>query len=290
MKYYFDTSSLVKIYHPEDGSKEALACYLSDTAILISDLSRIEFFSTIHRKYREGEISADALDALMERFQEDLSARYEVLEFSALVLEEATRLLFRFGKRHSLKTLDCLQLAFFLIYADREDVFVCSNPALVAVAQREGVATRVSEGRLREREGPFVKKDGASPRLFLSPPHMGGDEIRFVREAFESNYIAPLGPMVDAFEREFAQYTGIKRCLALSSGTAAMHLALRCLGVGPGDEVFVSTIAFQGAVPVFIDCDRESWNMDPDLLEEELERCARAGRRAAPARLMGSPV
>jgi len=135
--------------------------------------------------------------------------------------------------------------------------------------------------------------------IFLSPPHMGGEELRFVQEAFESNYVAPVGPMVDPFEREFAQYTGIKHCLALSSGTAAMHLALRCLGVEPGDEVFASTltfvgsvtpVVFQGAVPVFIDSERESWNLAPDLLEEELERCARAGRRAVPARLMGNPV
>jgi len=111
--------------------------------------------------------------------------------------------------------------------------------------------------------------------------------MRFLREAFESNYIAPLGPMVDAFEREFAAYTGIGHCVAVSSGTAAMHLALRCLGVGPGDEVFASTltfigsvtpIVFQGAVPVFIDSERESWNMDPDLLEAELDRCAAAGK------------
>jgi dTDP-4-amino-4,6-dideoxygalactose transaminase len=74
-------------------------------------------------------------------------------------------------------------------------------------------------------------------RIFLSPPHMGGEEMRFVKEAFESNYIAPLGPQVDAFEKEFAEYTGISHCVALSSGTAAMHLALRGLGVGPGDEV-----------------------------------------------------
>ena len=121
-------------------------------------------------------------------------------------------------------------------------------------------------------------------RIFLSPPHMGGGELRFIREAFESNYIAPLGPQVDAFEREFAEYTGIRQCVAVSSGTAAMHLALRCLGVGQGDEVFASTltfigsvtpIVFQGAVPVFIDSELETWNMDPYLLEEELERCAR---------------
>ena len=135
-------------------------------------------------------------------------------------------------------------------------------------------------------------------RIFLSPPHMGGEELRFVKEAFESNYIAPLGPMVDAFEKEFAEYTGIKHCAAVSSGTAAMHLALRILGVGPapvecallsppvnstgqGDEVIASNltfiggvtpILFQGAEPVFIDSERTSWNMNPDLLAEELEK------------------
>ena len=80
------------------------------------------------------------------------------------------------------------------------------------------------------------------PRIFLSPPHMGNDELALVQEAFHSNYIAPLGPMVDAFEREFAAYTGIPHCLALSSGTAAMHLALRELGVGPGDKVVASSL------------------------------------------------
>ena len=117
-------------------------------------------------------------------------------------------------------------------------------------------------------------------RIFLSPPHMGGEELRFVKEAFESNYIAPLGPMVDAFEEEFTKKVGIAYALAVSSGTAAMHLALRILGIGPGDEVIASTltfiggvtpILFQGAHPVFIDCDRSSWNMNPDLLAEELE-------------------
>ena len=73
-------------------------------------------------------------------------------------------------------------------------------------------------------------------RIFLSPPHMSGEELRFVHEAFESNYIAPVGPMVNAFEQEFAEYVGIKHCLALSSGTAAMHLALRILGVGQGNR------------------------------------------------------
>jgi len=131
------------------------------------------------------------------------------------------------------------------------------------------------------------KTNPPSPRIFLSPPHLGTEEFNFVREAFESNYIAPLGPQVDAFERAFSEYTGIPHCVALSSGTAAMHLALRHLGIGPGDEVFASTltfigsvtpIVFEGAVPVFIDADRTSWNMDPDLLAAALEECDRKGK------------
>jgi len=124
-------------------------------------------------------------------------------------------------------------------------------------------------------------------RLFLSPPHMGGEELEFIKDAFASNYIAPLGPMVDGFERRFVDYTGIKHCAAVSSGTAAMHLALRCIGVAPGDEVFVSTltfiggitpILFEGATPVFIDSERASWNMDPELLQEELHACEGQGK------------
>ena len=116
---------------------------------------------------------------------------------------------------------------------------------------------------------------------------MGGEELSFVGEAFESNYIAPLGPQVDAFEREFAAQVGARHALAVSSGTAAMHLALRILGVGPGDEVFASTltfigsvtpIVFQGATPVFIDSDISSWCMDPDLLEKEVKACKRRGK------------
>lgn len=124
-------------------------------------------------------------------------------------------------------------------------------------------------------------------RIFLSPPHMGGEELQFVEEAFRSNYIAPLGPQVDAFEREFAERAGLRHAVAVASGTAAMHLALRALGVGPGDEVIASTltfigsvtpILFLGAVPVFIDSDRTTWNMNPDLLGQELEACRKRGR------------
>lgn len=126
----------------------------------------------------------------------------------------------------------------------------------------------------------------ARKRIFLSPPHMGGEEIGFVHEAFNSNYIAPLGPQVDAFEREFCAVTGIGRAVAVSSGTAAMHLALRILGVGPGDDVIAPSFTFIGGVSPavylgarlsFIDSERDSWNMDPDLLEEELRQRSKTG-------------
>lgn len=123
-------------------------------------------------------------------------------------------------------------------------------------------------------------------RIFLSPPHLGGEELPLIQEALASNYIAPLGPMVDAFEREFSDYVRIFGALAVSSGTAALHLALRILGIGPGDEVLASTLTFigsvnpiryQGATPVFIDSDRSTWNMNPDLLAEALRESAARG-------------
>ncbi|MBW1915884.1 MAG: aminotransferase class I/II-fold pyridoxal phosphate-dependent enzyme [Deltaproteobacteria bacterium] len=116
---------------------------------------------------------------------------------------------------------------------------------------------------------------------------MGGKELSFIREAFDSNYIAPLGPMVDAFENEFADYVGIEHCLAVSSGTASIHLALHLVGINSEDEVFVSDLTFIGSVspiiffratPVFIDSDRSTWNMDPDLLETELSEREENGK------------
>ena len=125
-------------------------------------------------------------------------------------------------------------------------------------------------------------------RIYLSPPHMSGYEEEFVAEAFRSNWIAPLGPMVDAFEGEFCKYIGVQYATALSSGTAALHLAMLVLGIKAGDEVLCATLTFSasanaityvGAQPVFIDCDRTTWNIDPDLLDEELAACAERGRR-----------
>ena len=127
----------------------------------------------------------------------------------------------------------------------------------------------------------------AKPRIHLSSPHIGSKEQRYVAEAFASNWIAPLGPNVDSFEREFAVAVGAPHAAALSSGTAALHLALQLVGVRAGDDVLVSTLTFSasvnpivylGARPVFIDSERTSWNMDPELLRAELQRRARAGR------------
>lgn len=126
-----------------------------------------------------------------------------------------------------------------------------------------------------------------SQRIYLSPPHMGEDERKLLLDAFDSNWIAPLGPHVDAFERELATRVGVAHAAALSSGTGAIHLALRILGVGKGDEVIASSLTFsatvnpivyEGATPVLVDSSRDTWNMDPALLAEELEACARHGK------------
>jgi dTDP-4-amino-4,6-dideoxygalactose transaminase len=125
-------------------------------------------------------------------------------------------------------------------------------------------------------------------RIYLSPPHMGAEERALLLDAFDSNWIAPLGPHVDAFERELADAVAVPAAAALSSGTAALHLALILLGVGAGDEVIVSDLTFAasanvvrylGAQPVFVDADLTSWTLDPDLLAEALADRVRRGRR-----------
>jgi dTDP-4-amino-4,6-dideoxygalactose transaminase len=119
---------------------------------------------------------------------------------------------------------------------------------------------------------------------------MGGKEIEFVQEAFASNFIAPLGPMVTGFENDFAALSGIPHCAALASGTAALHIAMRQLGISAGDIVLassltfigsVSPITFMGAEPVFIDCDHATWNMDPNLLEDAVKDYCRKGKTPA---------
>ena len=125
-------------------------------------------------------------------------------------------------------------------------------------------------------------------RIYLSSPHMGGEELNFIKEAFDTNWIAPLGPHVNGFEKEMAQYLGVKHAAALSSGTAAIHLALILLGVKAGDEVICQSftfsasanpIAYQQASPVFVDSEHETWNMDPQLLEEAIKDRMAKGKK-----------
>lgn len=126
-----------------------------------------------------------------------------------------------------------------------------------------------------------------SQRIWLSSPHLGEEETAFVEDAFRTNWIAPLGPHVDGFERELAAYAGVGHAAAVSSGTAAIHLALLLLGVRPGDSVFCSSLTFVGscnpilycgAQPVFVDSEPQTWNMSPAALERALEWARREGR------------
>jgi dTDP-4-amino-4,6-dideoxygalactose transaminase len=127
-------------------------------------------------------------------------------------------------------------------------------------------------------------------RIYLSPPEVGDEERRMLLDAFDSNWIAPIGPDLDAFEREVAERSGTSHAVGLSSGTAALHLALLLEGVGPGDEVLVpsytfvataSVATYLGATPVFVDCTTDNWTIDPALVAETLATRARSGRLPA---------
>ena len=140
-------------------------------------------------------------------------------------------------------------------------------------------------------------------RILLCLAHMSGHEMKFIQEAFDTNWVVPLGPNVNGFEKDLEQYMGQnKRVVALSAGTAAVHLALIACGVGPGDEVIVQTftfcasshpITYLGATPVFVDSESETWNMSPELLEETIkDRIAKTGRKPkaiVPVYLYGMP-
>lgn len=127
-------------------------------------------------------------------------------------------------------------------------------------------------------------------RIWLSSPHMGGAERKYVTEAFDSNWVAPLGPNVDAFEKQLANWVGVKEVAALNTGTAALHLSLQLLQVQPGDVVICQSFTFAAsafpiqyfqAKPVFVDSERDTWNMDPDLLEKAITDQQRKGEKVA---------
>lgn len=145
-------------------------------------------------------------------------------------------------------------------------------------------------------------------RIYLSLAHMGGREQEFIQEAFATNWVVPLGPNVDAFEKSLSDFLieneeETLNCVALSSGTAAIHLALILLGVQPGDEVICQSftfaasanpIAYLGAIPVFVDSEKETWNMDPALLEEaikdRLNKTGKLPKAIIPVHLYGMPA
>lgn len=141
-----------------------------------------------------------------------------------------------------------------------------------------------------------------STKIWLSSPHMGGTELNYIHEAFDTNWVAPLGPNVNGFEEDLQNYTGAKHAAALTSGTAAIHLGLIMLGVKAGDHVICQSFTFSasanpityvGAIPVFIDSERETWNMSPSLLRKAIEDGISRGKKAKaiiPVHLYGMPA
>ena len=139
-------------------------------------------------------------------------------------------------------------------------------------------------------------------KIWLSSPHMGKEEKVFVEEAFTTNWIAPLGANVDGFEMDLCTYTSAPYAAVLSSGTAAIHLALIILGVGKDDIVLCQSftfsasanpIVYQGAIPVFIDSEEDTWNMDPEALEEAIKYYVAKGKKPKailPVNLYGMPT
>ena len=152
--------------------------------------------------------------------------------------------------------------------------------------QKELNNLKVKDGHLGLKSNNIIPQNSnnVNKRLFLSPPHMGGNELKYIENVFDSNYIAPLGEYVNRFEQSIKEYTKSQNALALNSGTSALHLALRVLGIGKDDDVLASTFTFigsinaiiyQGANPVFIDSDSSSWNLSPILLEEYLKNSSK---------------
>ena len=139
-------------------------------------------------------------------------------------------------------------------------------------------------------------------RIYLCLAHMSGNEMKYIQEAFDTNWVVPLGPNVNAFEEDLKRFVGKGEVVALSSGTAAVHLALIACGVGPGDEVMVQSFTFcasshpvtyLGATPVFVDSEPDSWNIDPDLLDkaiaDRIEKTGRKPKAIIPVALYGMP-
>ena len=147
-----------------------------------------------------------------------------------------------------------------------------------------------------------LEKQDSGEKIWLSSPHMSGNEQKYINEAFESNWVAPLGKNIDEFELQVAKYTGTKYAAALTTGTAALQLALRLVGVGKGDYVICQSLTFvasansilyNGAQPIFVDSETKTWGMDPELLEKAILHCVSLEKKPkaiVPVHLYGMPV
>ncbi len=147
-----------------------------------------------------------------------------------------------------------------------------------------------------------LEKQDSGEKIWLSSPHMSGNEQKYINEAFESNWVAPLGKNIDEFELQVAKYTGTKYAAALTTGTAALQMALRLVGVGKGDYVICQSLTFvasansilyNGAQPIFVDSETKTWGMDPELLEKAILHCVSLEKKPkaiVPVHLYGMPV
>ncbi len=141
--YYVDTSALVKIYHRETGTDAMLKLYQGTDKLLISELAKIELLSTVYRKYREHGITHETLEAVIQKFEDDLDLRYELVKFSSLVIDEAWKLLRNVAATHGLKAQDSLQMAFFKTYCDPTTIFACADNTFEKLVKEEGFQTFV---------------------------------------------------------------------------------------------------------------------------------------------------
>jgi dTDP-4-amino-4,6-dideoxygalactose transaminase/glycosyltransferase involved in cell wall biosynthesis len=173
-----------------------------------------------------------------------------------------------------------------LLYEDYLELLKDAGQPLDSLTPAPSTMRAENPSDVGTRQRP-IPKSAEPTRIYLSAPHMSGQEQKYIQEAFAENWVAPVGPHIDRFEAEFAEKIGLKHAVAVSSGTAAMHLVIRHLDLQPGEEVFCSTATFAASVnpvvyergcPVFIDSDPATWNIDCNLLAEELERCDRRGK------------
>ena len=140
MQYFFDTSAVVKIYHQETGSDRILPLYRSGDTIMISELSKVEFLSTVHKKLRTGEITGESLDAVKNRFFADCSGRFVVIHVASFIVDSALDIMNTHGRTNHLFSLDALQIATLSMIAEKDITFVCADKRLITLVKKMGTS------------------------------------------------------------------------------------------------------------------------------------------------------